>query len=288
MVAGQFEGGVQQRVGRAGAGTAELGCVSGRGAGGCGGGVSAVQGAAPQRAVGAVHHRSHPGGGGPPSCGVAAHRPGAHAGVDPLARAAPCTACTAILTATVRFTGGRWQCAFQVIVAAKSRPAHARRSEHPVVGVDVGVKDLLVVATADGREVARVAAPKPLTRRNLTANGGPMAARAMLLCPHPERRPSHRLASSQRPGWPDSCVGPIPAVNPPATAALATAHDTVVVEQLAAKNMSRRGGRRKRGLNRALGDAAIGRIRTQLHYKTTWYGTTPQPPAARPVHLRLR
>ena len=59
-----------------------------------------------------------------------------------------------------------------------------------------------------------------------------------------------------------------------ATTALATAHDTVVVEQLAAKNMSRRGGRRKRGLNRALGDAAIGRIRTQLHYKTTWYGTT--------------
>ena len=28
------------------------------------------------------------------------------------------------------------------------------------------------------------------------------------------------------------------------------------------------------GLNRALGDAAIGRIRTQLHYKTAWYGTT--------------
>ena len=38
--------------------------------------------------------------------------------------------------------------------------------------------------------------------------------------------------------------------------------------------MSRHGGRRKRGLNRALGDAAIGRIRTQLGYKTTWYGTT--------------
>ena len=37
--------------------------------------------------------------------------------------------------------------------------------------------------------------------------------------------------------------------------------------------MSRRGGRRKRGLNRALGDAAMGRIRTQLVYKTSWYGT---------------
>ena len=69
-----------------------------------------------------------------------------------------------ILSATVNFTGGRWQCAFQVIVAGKSRPAHARRSAHRVVGVDVGVKDLLVVATPDGAEVARVAAPKPLTR----------------------------------------------------------------------------------------------------------------------------
>jgi putative transposase len=48
----------------------------------------------------------------------------------------------------------------------------------------------------------------------------------------------------------------------------------VAVEQLSVKNMARRGGRRKRGLNRALGDAAMGRIRTQLDYKSTWYGTT--------------
>ena len=49
-----------------------------------------------------------------------------------------------------------------------------------------------------------------------------------------------------------------------ATTDPALAHDTVVFEQLSAKNMSRRGGRCKRGLNRALGDAAVGRIRTQL------------------------
>ena len=51
-----------------------------------------------------------------------------------------------------------------MIVAAKTWPAHARRSPHRAVGVDVGVKDLLVVANPDGVEVARVAAPKPLTR----------------------------------------------------------------------------------------------------------------------------
>jgi putative transposase len=31
-----------------------------------------------------------------------------------------------------------------------------------VVGVDVGLKDLLVVATPDGGEVDRIPAPKPL------------------------------------------------------------------------------------------------------------------------------
>jgi len=50
-------------------------------------------------------------------------------------------------------------------------------------------------------------------------------------------------------------------------------HEVVAVETLSAKNMSRRGGRRKCGLNRALGDAAVGRIRSQLDYKTIWYGT---------------
>jgi putative transposase len=58
-----------------------------------------------------------------------------------------------------------------------------------------------------------------------------------------------------------------------ATTQLALAYEVVAVEQLAAQNMGRRGGRRKRGLNRALGDAALGRIRPQLAYKSSWYGT---------------
>jgi putative transposase len=67
-----------------------------------------------------------------------------------------------ILYATVSYVGGRWYCSFQVIVAVKTRPAHARRSLHRVVGADVGVKDLLVVASPDGDEVDRIPAPKPL------------------------------------------------------------------------------------------------------------------------------
>jgi putative transposase len=66
-----------------------------------------------------------------------------------------------IVSATVGVAGGRWQCAVEVMVAAKTRPGNAGRSPHRL-GVDAGVKDLLVVATSDGVAVAGIAAPKPL------------------------------------------------------------------------------------------------------------------------------
>src|SRR6266568_7399715 len=59
-----------------------------------------------------------------------------------------------ILSATIKCEGGRWYCAFAVIIEGK-QPRHTRRSEYPVVGVDVGVKDLLVVAAPDGTEIER-------------------------------------------------------------------------------------------------------------------------------------
>jgi putative transposase len=184
-----------------------------------------------------------------------------------------------ILSATVSCTGGRWQCAFQVIVTAKTRPAHARRSPHRLVGVDVGVKDLLVVATADGAEVARVAAPTPLTRAQSRLRAAQRQAARRVGPYDPEtkthREPSKRwVRANARVGRVHAKVAAIRANEiHTATTGLATRHEVVTVETLSAKNMSRRGGRRKRGLNRALGDAALGRIRTQLDYKTTWYGT---------------
>jgi putative transposase len=173
-----------------------------------------------------------------------------------------------ILSVTVRFTGGRWQCAFAVIVADKVRPAHARRSPNRQVGVDVGVKDLLVVATPDGAEVARVAAPKPLTRAQSRLRAVQRQA-ARRQGPYDPATNTHREPSKR---WRRATArvrrihAKVAAIRAheihKATTDLATRHDVVAVEQLSAKNMSRRGGRRKRGLNRALGDAAVGRIRT--------------------------
>ncbi|MGH3552794.1 MAG: IS607 family element RNA-guided endonuclease TnpB [Mycobacterium sp.] len=184
-----------------------------------------------------------------------------------------------ILSATVSCRAGRWYGAFQVIVAGKSRPAHAPRSPQRAVGVDVGVKDLLVVATSDGVEVDRIPAPKPLAaaqnrlrvlQRRAARQRGPYDQDTQV-----RREPSKRWQRTQaRIGRTHRRVADIRAHElHAATSALATRHDVVVVEQLSAKNMARRGGCRKRGLNRALGDGALGRIRTQLDYKTAWYGT---------------
>jgi putative transposase len=185
-----------------------------------------------------------------------------------------------ILSASVCYRGGRWWCAFQVIVAGKARPAHARRSEHAVVGVDVGVNDLLVVATPNGVEVDRIPAPKPLVaaqaklrmlQRRAARQHGPYDRDAQM-----RREPSTRWRRTQaRIARVHARVANIRAHElHRATSRLATEHELVVVEQLHAKGLACRGGRRKRGLNRALGDAALGRIRTQLDYKTTWYGST--------------
>jgi putative transposase len=185
-----------------------------------------------------------------------------------------------IMSATVSCRAGRWYCAVQVIVAGKTRPAHAGRSRHPVVGVDVGVRDLLVVATGDGVEVDRIPAPKPLVaaqsklralQRRAARQYGPHdpAIRARREPSKRWRRTRARIARTH------ARVADIRAHElHVATTALATRHDVVVVEQLNAKGLGRRGGARKRGLNRALGDAALGGIRAQLSYKTTWYGTT--------------
>lgn len=187
-----------------------------------------------------------------------------------------------ILSATVgQDSAGRWHCALQTIVAGKSRPAHAPRSPHPVVGVDVGVKadSLLVVATPDGVEIDRIPAPKSLTaaqsrlralQRRAARQHGPYEAQTRT-----RQQPSNRWRATQ------TMIGHMHAhaaavrrdVLHKATTALAQRHDVVVVETLNAAGMRTKGGAHKRGLNRALADAALAEIRRMLGYKTRWYGS---------------
>ncbi|MEN4397425.1 IS607 family element RNA-guided endonuclease TnpB [Mycolicibacterium conceptionense] len=187
-----------------------------------------------------------------------------------------------ILSATVRQdSAGRWHCALQVIVEAKTRPAHAQRSAHAVVGVDVGVKAdaLLVIATPDGVEVERIAAPKPLSaaqsrlralQRRAARQHGPYDPDTKT-----KQTPSKRWRRTQdRIGRTHAHAAAVRRdVLHKATTALAQQHQVIVVETLNAAGMRTAGGARKRGLNRALADAALAEIRRMLGYKTRWYGS---------------
>ncbi|AKS34345.1 IS607 family element RNA-guided endonuclease TnpB [Mycolicibacterium goodii] len=187
-----------------------------------------------------------------------------------------------ILSATVRQdSAGRWHCALQVIVEAKARPAHAQRSAHPVVGVDVGVKAdaLLVVATPDGVEVDRIPAPKSLTAAQFRLRALQRRAARQHGRYDPATKtkqvPSKRwLRTQARIGRTHAHAAAVRRdVLHKATTTLAQHHQVIVVETLHAAGMRAKGGARKRGLNRALADAALAEVRRMLSYKTRWYGS---------------
>ncbi|MCZ9635304.1 IS607 family element RNA-guided endonuclease TnpB [Rhodococcus sp. BH5] len=187
-----------------------------------------------------------------------------------------------ILSATVsEDAAGRWRVAFQVLVQrAVAVPGHVGAGEL-VVGVDVGVKadSLLVVATPDGREVARVPAPKSLTaaqsrlralQRRAARQQGPYDTQTQT-----KQTPSKRWARQQR--RINRTHAQAAAIRRDVlhkqTTRLAQRHQVIVVETLNASGMRSAGGRRKKGLNRALADAALAEIRRMLGYKTRWYGS---------------
>jgi putative transposase len=169
-----------------------------------------------------------------------------------------------ILSATIRFEGGRWFVAFTCEIDRTERA-----SFHPnlVMGVDLGVKDLAVLST--GEVVANPkqhrAALRRLRRLNkqlarrigpLTPDGGrrePSArwhttkaalGRAHARVAHQRRNGLHQLTNR-----------------------LAGTYGTVVVEDLNVPGMLA-----NRCLARAVADVAMGEMRRQLTYKTGWNG----------------
>lgn len=186
-----------------------------------------------------------------------------------------------ILSATVsQDSAGRWFCSLQTLVQTKAMPTGTPRSSFPVVGVDVGLKDLLVVAAADGTEIFRTPAPKPLTRAQTRLRMLQRAA-ARRHGPYDPDTKSRRAASNRWRGT-QARIGKAHAraanirrdVLHKATTRLAQEHQVVVVETLNASGMRSAGGAYKRGLNRGLADASLAQVRMLLSYKTRWYGST--------------
>lgn len=147
-----------------------------------------------------------------------------------------------------------------------------------MVGIDIGVKDLIVVAMPDGREIERQRAPRELRQ----------AQRVL--------RALQRKAARQQGPWNtvDTC-GREPSAGwgrtqrriaeaharvanlridrlHKLTTRLVHTHAVLGVESLTVKNMMAAGGSRKRGLNRAIADASLGRLLRMLDYKSSWYG----------------
>lgn len=185
-----------------------------------------------------------------------------------------------VLSATVtRDSRGRWYVAFQTLVRrSMARPAHVG-VRRPVVGVDAGVKDLLVVATPDGVEVERVPATKSLNAAQARLRALQHKAARQIGPYDPEakrrRRPSGRWRRTQvRIGRAHARAANLRRDTlHKATTRLAQRHEVVVVETLNVSGMRAKGGARKRGLNRALADAALAEVRRLLAYKAVWYGS---------------
>ncbi len=183
-----------------------------------------------------------------------------------------------ITRATVRFERGRWLVSFTCLVQRNiGRPSHAKAGAC-AAGLDAGVKDLIVLATPDGTQIARIPAPAQLKQaqqalralqRKAARQTGPWDTTA-----HRAQEPSKGWERTQA----DIRKAHARVANlrldrmHKLTTQLAQTHTVLGVETLAVKNMMASGGGRKRGLNRAMANASFGRLFRQIDYKAAWYG----------------
>jgi putative transposase len=184
-----------------------------------------------------------------------------------------------ILRATVAFERGRWLVSFTCAVRRGcGRPAHVKPGAG-IVGVDAGVKELIVVADPGGTELERHRAPRELkqAQRRLRALQRKAARQIGPWDPSAQRKqhPSRGWLRTQREiARTHARVAYLRADRiHKLTTRLSQSHDVIGGETLAVKNMMAAGGTRKRGLNRALADAGLGELFRQLDYKTGWYGS---------------
>lgn len=156
--------------------------------------------------------------------------------------------------ATVSRDAGRWFIAFQVEVGEYQK----ERSGNSVVGVDLGVKDLATLSTGE-----KIPGPKALaktltklrrlsrrlSRKQKGSSNYKKAAITVAQC--------HRRIKNMRQDYTHKL-----------TTRLCRENQTVVIENLAVKNMAK-----NRRLTRVLSDASLGELRRQLTYKALIFMT---------------
>jgi len=172
-----------------------------------------------------------------------------------------------ILAISVRRNGTRLDASVRVLVQRPQQPGVALPDSR--VGVDVGVRRLATVATADGVVIERVANPRPLDAalRELR-----QVCRARSRCTKGSRRYRERTTEMSRlyRRVNDVRTHHLHVL----TTRLAKTHGRIVVEGLDAAGMLRQKGLPgARARRRGLSDAALGTPRRHLSYKAGWYGS---------------
>jgi putative transposase len=166
--------------------------------------------------------------------------------------------------AAFRYERGRWVVSVTGLAAELH---HARRSSagrHPArVGVDLGVKNLAVIADEHGAVLGTVEGVKALQHAQARLRLANQALSRTKTGSNGRRKAARRL------GRVHARVAALRAATlHHLTVELARGYRSVVIEDLNAAGMLA-----NRRLARVVSDAAFGEFRRQLAYKTGWYGT---------------
>jgi putative transposase len=171
-----------------------------------------------------------------------------------------------ILFATVARRGNRWYVSLTVEAPdlhPRTRHPHRPEGDHGGwVGLDRGLAAFAVAATADGREVARFHAPKPLARR---------LRRLRRRCRVLSRTQLHSRNHAKNAGRLSREYARIADIRRSflheVSSQLVKTHDRLCLEDLAVVNLMR-----NKHLARAIADAGWTELAHQLGYKQAWRG----------------
>ncbi|MEO8815378.1 MAG: IS607 family element RNA-guided endonuclease TnpB [Mycobacterium sp.] len=178
-----------------------------------------------------------------------------------------CAGRARVLAISLRRNGNRLDASVRVLVQRALQPGVALPDSR--VGVDVGVRRLATVATAEGTVIEQVPNPRPLdgALRQLRH-----VSRARSRCTKGSRRYRERTTELSRlhRRLNDVRTHHLHVL----TTRLAKTHGRIVVEGLDAAGMLRQKGLPgARARRRGLSDSALGAPRRHLAYKTGWYGS---------------